>query len=49
MPSLFKLLFVVGILASITYGMMFALTHYVEPKQREVTIRVPTELLYRDQ
>lgn len=49
MPSLFRLLIVIGIIAGIGYGIMFALVNYVEPKDREITIRVPSEQLYPEQ
>lgn len=49
MPSLFRLLFVIGVLVSIGYGSMYLLVNYIEPKDREVIIRIPTEKLYRDQ
>lgn len=49
MPSLFRLLFVLGVLVCIVYGGMYLLVNYVEPKDREVIIRIPTEKLYRDQ
>ncbi len=43
MPSLFRFLFVVAILAAIVYGAMFALVMFVEPTQREMSVRVPSE------
>ena len=43
MPSLFRFLFLCAVLAGIVYGAMFALIIYVEPVDREVTVRVPTE------
>ena len=45
MPSLFRFLFLCAVLAGIVYGAMFALIFYVEPVDREVTVRVPTEKL----
>jgi len=45
MPSLFRFLFLCAVLAGIVYGVMFALIYYVEPVDREVTVRVPTEKL----
>lgn len=48
MPSLFRLLFVIGVIAGIGYGTMYALVHFVEPKEREIIIRVPNEKLYRE-
>jgi hypothetical protein len=43
MPSLFRFLVLCAVLVGIVYGAMFALILYVEPKEREVTIRVPTQ------
>lgn len=45
MPSLFRFLFICAILTGIVYGAMFALVIYVDPVEREVTVRVPTEKL----
>lgn len=47
MPSLFRFLALCAIIAGIAYGAMFALIIYVEPVERDVTIRVPTEKLNR--
>ncbi len=41
MPSLFKFLIVVGILAGIVFGTMFALAEFVEPEQREMGYKIP--------
>lgn len=48
MPSLFRFLVICAVLAGIVYGAMFALIIYVEPKEREITVRVPTERLNPD-
>ncbi len=47
MPSLFRFLFLIAILVGIVYGTMFALVIFVDPVDREVTVRVPTERLNR--
>lgn len=47
MPSLFRFLALCAIIAGLAYGTMFALIIYVEPVERDVTIRVPTEKLNR--
>ena len=47
MPSLFRFLVLCAVLVGIVYGAMFALINYVEPVEREVTVRVPTEKLNR--
>ena len=45
MPSLFRLLMVLGLLGGLGYGAMFALATFVEPKQREMTISIPANKL----
>ncbi len=43
MPTLFKFLTILAILAGIAYGAMFALVVLVEPKPGEMTVRIPVE------
>lgn len=43
MPTLFRFLTTLAILAGIVYGSMYALVLYVEPKQGEMTVRIPPE------
>jgi hypothetical protein len=43
MPSLIRFLFMIGVLVGLAYGAMYALVLYVEPTQREMTERVPTD------
>ena len=43
MPSLFRFLFMIGVLVGLAYGAMYALVLYVEPTEREMTERVPTD------
>ena len=45
MPTLFRFLVTIGIIAGIAYGAMFALVTYVEPKKGEMTVRVPLDKL----
>lgn len=45
MPSLIRFLIGLVVLAVIAVGAMFALANFVEPKPREMTIRVPQERL----
>jgi hypothetical protein len=45
MPSLFRLLMVVGLMGGVAYGAMFALANFVTPKQREMTITIPANKL----
>jgi hypothetical protein len=39
-PTLFRLLFVVGLIAALAYGGMLALVTFVQPEQHEITQRV---------
>lgn len=48
MPTLFRLLVVIGIIVGVVYSAMFALTVLVEPREREVTVRVPARVLLSD-
>jgi hypothetical protein len=43
MPTLFRFLVTLGILAGLVYGAMFALVTFVEPKKGEMTVRIPPE------
>jgi hypothetical protein len=43
MPSLFRFLTVVGIIAGVIYGAVFALANFVNPKSREMTVTIPAD------
>ena len=43
MPSLFRFLTVVGIIAGLIYGVLFALANFVSPKPREMTVTIPPD------
>lgn len=43
MPTLFRFLVTLAVLAGIAYGAMFALVMFVEPKKAELTVRIPPE------
>jgi hypothetical protein len=43
MPSLIRLIVVLGLIAAAVYGSMIALVLLVEPNPREMTVRVPNE------
>jgi hypothetical protein len=43
MPSLFRFLTVVGIIAGIGYGAIFALANFVNPKPREMIVTIPPD------
>lgn len=45
MPTLFRFLTVLAVLAGLAYGAMYALVLYVDPKQGEMTVRIPAERL----
>lgn len=45
MPSLIRLLVVLGLIAGAVYGSMMALVILVEPNQREMSVRIPNERL----
>jgi hypothetical protein len=43
MPSLFRFLTVVGVIAGVIYGAVFALANWVNPKPREMTVTIPSD------
>jgi hypothetical protein len=43
MPSLVRLLLVLGILVGAVYGTMYALAYWYNPKPREITVSVPND------
>ncbi len=43
MPSLFRFLTVVAIIAGIVYGIIFVLANFVNPKPREITVTIPAD------
>ncbi len=45
MPSLIRLLVVLGVLAAIVYGGMIALVVTVQPNPREMTVPIPSDRL----
>jgi hypothetical protein len=45
MPSLIRLLAVLGLIGAVIYGGMIALVIFVQPKQHEMSVRVPNERL----
>jgi len=47
MPTLFRFLVTLGLLAGIAYGAMYALVVYVEPKQSEMSVRIPADKVNR--
>ena len=47
MPSLLRILAVVGIIAGIGYGVIFTLAYLVDPKPREISVTVPADRFYK--
>lgn len=45
MPTLFRFVMTLAVLAGIVYGAMFALVMFVEPKQAELSVKVPLDRL----
>jgi len=45
MPSLFRFLFVLGVLGGIALGGIFALATFVQPNPREMTVTIPQDQL----
>jgi hypothetical protein len=45
MPSLLRLLFVLGLLGGLAYGGIVSLALLVQPQQREMSVTVPHERL----
>lgn len=42
MPTLFRFLFTLAVLAGLVFAAMFALATFVEPQPREMSVTVPT-------
>jgi hypothetical protein len=47
MPTLFRLLTIIAVIAGIVYGAMYALATFVEPNVGEMSVRIPPERLNR--
>jgi lipopolysaccharide export LptBFGC system permease protein LptF len=43
MPSLFRFLTAVAIIAGVVYGAIFALANFVTPKSREMSVTIPPD------
>lgn len=48
MPTLSRFIMVLIMLGLAAFGAVYALATFVEPKQREITIRIPTDKLLKD-
>ena len=49
MPSLFRFLAFVGLVAAIIYGGMFALAQFYDPPPREITVSIPPDRFSKQQ
>jgi len=49
MPTLIKLLAVIGVIAGIGYAAMFALATMVDPRPREMVVTVPPDRFVKQQ
>jgi hypothetical protein len=47
MPSLFRLVVALAVLAALAYGAMFTLATFVQPKPREMSVTIPQDRLAR--
>jgi len=45
MPSLLRLLVILGLLGGLAYAAMFTLANFVQPKSREITVTIPQDRL----
>jgi hypothetical protein len=43
MPSLIRFLSVIAVIGGLTYGVMFALANWFDPKPREITVSIPPD------
>jgi hypothetical protein len=49
MPSLLKLLTVIGVIGALGYGAMYALATFVDPRTREIVVTVPPDRFVKQQ
>lgn len=47
MPTLFRFLMVIGVIGAVIYGAAFALTRFVTPQPREMTVTIPPDRLFK--
>jgi hypothetical protein len=48
MPSLLRLLAVIGLIVAVIYGGLYALAHFVHPKPREMSLSIPPDQFFKD-
>ncbi|HEY0224307.1 MAG TPA: histidine kinase [Pseudolabrys sp.] len=49
MPSLFRFLIFVGLIAAIAYGAVFSLATFVQYKPREISVTIPQDKFLKPQ
>lgn len=49
MPSLMRLLAVLGVIAALGYGAMYSLAYYVSPYPRQIVVNVPPDRFVKPQ
>jgi hypothetical protein len=47
MPSLLRLLAVIAIICAIVYGGLYALSHFVQPTPREISVSIPPNKFFK--
>ncbi|MBB3809964.1 histidine kinase [Pseudochelatococcus contaminans] len=47
MPTLFRLLIILGILAGLGYAALLAIVTFLPPETRQITVEIPAERLQR--
>jgi hypothetical protein len=48
MPSLLRLLTIIGLLGAVVYGGLYALAHFVQPKPREISVSIPPDKFFKE-
>jgi hypothetical protein len=48
MPSLLRLLTIIGLLCAVVYGGLYALAHFVQPKPREISVSIPPDKFFKE-
>jgi hypothetical protein len=48
MPSLFRLLAVIAVLGAAIYGGLYVLSHFVQPKPREISVSIPPDKFFKN-
>jgi len=49
MPSLLRLLTVIGILCGLVYGGLYSLAHFVQPHPRQMSVFISPNQFYKNQ